>query len=166
LNVGNKRGRGAGNRSNAGNKIGRGQRRSVGDREESSGQRGRPVKKERKPIEKKIHYAKRAYQQNTNPKIKRFIQNMEEESLQAQSDLEMEDWEFLLHDPGNTKGRMSLFKQSLHMYWVMKRLMAKALEQVAIEMAELAQGVPNLRRELRIIHITLEKQEKKLDDIQ
>lgn len=57
----------------------------------------------------------------------------------------MEDWEFLLHDPGNTRGRMSLFKQSLHIYWVMKRILAKALEQVATEMAELAQGVPNLR---------------------
>jgi len=48
----------------------------------------------------------------------------------------------------------------------MKRLLAKALEQVATEMAELAQGVPNLRRELRIIQITLEMQEKKLDEIQ
>ena len=48
----------------------------------------------------------------------------------------------------------------------MKRLLAKALEQAATEMAELAQGVPNLRRELRIIQITLEMQEKKLDEIQ
>lgn len=47
----------------------------------------------------------------------------------------------------------------------MKRLLAKALEQAATEMAQLAQGVPNLRRELRIIHITLEMQEKKLEEI-
>jgi len=33
-------------------------------------------------------------------------------------------------------------------------------------MVELAQGIPNLRRELRIIQITLEMQEKKLDEIQ
>ena len=91
---------------------------------------------------------------------------MEEDALQAQSDSEMEDWEFLLHDPGNTRGRMSLFKQSLHIYWVMKRLLAKALEQAATEMTELAQGVPNLRRDLRIIQITLEMQEKKLEEIQ
>lgn len=50
----------------------------------------------------------------------------------------MEDWEFLLHDPGNTRARMSLFKQSLHIYWVMKGLLAKALEQVATEMVEIA----------------------------
>ena len=78
----------------------------------------------------------------------------------------MEYWEILIHDPGNTRGRMSMFKQSLHIYWVMKRLLAKALEQAATAMAELAQGVPNLRRELRIIQITLEMQEKKLDEIQ
>lgn len=48
----------------------------------------------------------------------------------------------------------------------MKRLLAKALEQAATEMAELAQGVPNIRRELRIIQITLEMQEKKLEEIQ
>jgi len=91
---------------------------------------------------------------------------MEEEAIQAQSDSEMEDWEFLVHDPGNTRGRMSLFKQSLHIYWVMKRLLAKALEQVATEMAELAQGVPNLRRELRILQISMEMQGKQLDEIQ
>lgn len=32
-------------------------------------------------------------------------------------------------------------------------------------MAELAQGVPNLRREMRILQITLEIQEKKIDEI-
>lgn len=91
---------------------------------------------------------------------------MEEESLQGQSDSEMEDWEFLLYDPGNTRGMMSLFKQSLHIYWVMKQLLAKALEQVATEMVEIAQGGPELRRELRLIHISLEMQEKKLDELQ
>jgi len=48
----------------------------------------------------------------------------------------------------------------------MKRLLEKALEQEATEMAESAQGVPNLRRDLRIIQITLEMQAKKLEEIQ
>ena len=60
---------------------------------------------------------------------------MEEEATQEQSEFEMEDWEYLLLDPGNTRGRMSLYKQALHVYWVMKRLLAKAMEQVAMEMA-------------------------------
>lgn len=91
---------------------------------------------------------------------------MEEEAIQAQLDSEMEDWEFLLPDSGNTRSRMTLFKQAIHVYWVMKQLLAKALEQAATEMVELAQGVPNLRRELRIMHITLEMQDKKLEEIQ
>lgn len=66
----------------------------------------------------------------------------------------MEDWEYLLPDPGNTRGRMTLYKQSLHIYWVMKRLFAKAMEQVAMEMAELSQGIPNLKKELTNIQIT------------
>lgn len=48
----------------------------------------------------------------------------------------------------------------------MKRLLAKAMEQVAIEMAELSQGIPNLRRELKNIQITMLMQDKKLDEIQ
>jgi len=38
----------------------------------------------------------------------------------------------------------------------MKRLLVKEMEQVATEMGELAQGISNLRIELRIIQITLE----------
>lgn len=67
----------------------------------------------------------------------------------------MEDWVYLLPDPGHTRGRMTLYKQSLHVYWVMKRLMAKAMEQIALEMAELSQGIPNLKKEPRNIQITL-----------
>jgi len=38
--------------------------------------------------------------------------------------------------------------------------------QVATEMAELAQGIPNLRKELKNIQITLMMQDEKLDEIQ
>lgn len=126
----------------------------------------RPGRKARQTVEHKIQRVERAYMQNTNPKIRRIIQNMEDEAIQAQLESEMEDWELLVHDPGNTRGRMSLFKQSLHMYWVMKRLLAKALEQVASEMAEMTQGVPNLRREFRILQISMEMQGKQLEEIQ
>ena len=86
--------------------------------------------------------------------------------IHAQTESEMEDWELLVHNPGNTRGRMSLFKQSLHMYWVMKRLLAKALEQVASEMAEMTQGIPNLRRNLRVLQISMDMQGKQLEEIQ
>lgn len=61
---------------------------------------------------------------------------------------------------------MTLYKQSLHLYWVMKRLMAKAMEQIAMEMAELSQGIPNLKKELKNIVITLLMQDKRLEDLQ
>lgn len=50
----------------------------------------------------------------------------------------MEDWGNLIPDPGNTRGCLSLYKQALHVYWVLKRLLAKIMEQVAMEMAEMA----------------------------
>jgi len=78
----------------------------------------------------------------------------------------MEDWEYILPDPGNTRGRMNLYKQALHVYWVMKRILAKAIEQVAMDMAELSQGIPNLKKELQNIQVTLIMQDKKLDEIQ
>jgi len=72
----------------------------------------------------------------------------------------------LMPDPGHTRGRMTLYKQSLHLYWVMKRLMAKSMEQVALEMVELSQGIPKLKKEMRNILITLLMQDKRLEDLQ
>ena len=48
----------------------------------------------------------------------------------------------------------------------MKRLLAKAMEQVAMEMVELSQGIPNLKKELKNIQITLLMQDKRMDEIQ
>lgn len=47
----------------------------------------------------------------------------------------------------------------------MKRLFAKAMEQVALEMAELIQGIPTMKKELKNIQVTLMMQDKKMDDI-
>lgn len=52
----------------------------------------------------------------------------------------MEDWGNLILDPGNTKG---------HVYWILKTLLEKEMEHVAVEMADMAQGIPNLRREMK-----------------
>ena len=43
--------------------------------------------------------------------------------------------------------------------------MAKAMEQIALEMAELSQGIPNMKKELKNILITLLMQDKRLEDI-
>ncbi len=60
---------------------------------------------------------------------------------------------------------MSLYKQALHVYWVMKRLLAMAMEQVAMEMVEMVQSTPNVKKELKDIVITLLMQEKRLEDL-
>lgn len=125
--------------------------------------------KNRKPKETVNHRARKAEQaflRFSNQAVRKVMQRLEEEALQDQSDEEIEDWTFLLHDPGHTRGRMSLFKQSLHIYWVMKGIMAKALTQVAKEMVNLAKGEPDIRRELSFLRIALSKQEEKLDAIQ
>jgi len=130
----------------------RGRGRSSRGRGRSEGKRERSesilVRRYRKTL-KRIQYAERAYSENTDEDIRRIIQQMEEEATQGRSESEMEDWEYLLPDPGNTRGRMTLYKQALHVYWVMKRLLAKAMEQVAMEMAELAQGIPNLKKKCK-----------------
>lgn len=146
-------------------KRGMGQRKKTHEEGGSSRQDSKPVKPARRTVNFRIRRAERAFQRNTNPAVRRVMQVMEEESLQDQFVDEMEDWEFLIHDPGHTRGRMSLFKQSLHIYWVMKRLLAKALEQVTKEMVELAKGDPDLRRELSLIRSAVERQEEKMEAI-
>jgi len=64
---------------------------------------------------------------------------MEEKVLEEPSDPEMDEWSSQLPDPGNTRGRLTLYRRALHTYWVLKHLLAKAMEQVAAEMVEMAQ---------------------------
>jgi len=124
-----------------------------------------PAKRPRRTMERRIRKAEWAYQQDTDPRIRRIIQNLEEEAIHGHSDSEMDDWLFTVHDPGITRGRISLLKQYLHIYWVMKRLLAKALEKVASEMTEIAQGGPDMKREFQFIHISMEIQERKLEEL-
>ena len=49
---------------------------------------------------------------------------------------------------------------------MLKRLLAKVLEQVAGEMAELAQGMPNMKKEMKNLQIIMIMQDSKLDEIQ
>lgn len=59
-----------------------------------------------------------------------------------------------------------LDRQALHVYWVLKRLLAKALEQVAGEVAEIAQGMPNLKKEMKNMQVIMTMEDNKLDEIQ
>lgn len=100
-----RRGRGGQRRrGGAGKRGGRG-RISIG-RLAEAGEAGRIRKgrKGRREIGTRVQTAERAYCQNTNPKIRRIIEHLKEESMHAQSELKMEDWEYLLSDSGNTRG--------------------------------------------------------------
>lgn len=165
------RGRGARGRVNQrgrGRPVGRGSRGNRNVRsevEEGVASEARGRKRGKKDMRRRLQEAEAAYVLDTNPNIRRMIEQLEEEAMQENSDPEMEDWEQFLPDPGHTRGRMSLYKQSLHVYWGMKRLLAKAMEQVALEMAELIQGIPTMKKELKNIQVTLLVQDRKMDDI-
>ena len=42
-------------------------------------------------------------------------------------DIPVEEWEDMVQDPGNTRRRHTLFRQTIHQYWVMKNVVARAM---------------------------------------
>lgn len=116
------RGRGRGARGRAtqrgrGRPAGRGQNSNLrSEMEAGAASEARGRKRGKKDVRKRLQEAEAAYVLDTNPNIRRMITQMEEEALQGYSEPEMEDWEQYLPDPGHTRGRMSLYKQSLHVY--------------------------------------------------
>lgn len=101
--------RGRGRVRGKGKFAGRGGNRAYEDGS-GTGVRGRA----KKDMRRKLQEAEMAYTKEANYKIRRIIDKLEEEAMQDQSDHEMADWETYLPDPGHTRGRMSLYKQSLH----------------------------------------------------
>jgi len=73
-------------------------------------------RKQKETINHRVRRAEQAFRRYPNSAVRRVMQHLEEEMLQEHSDEDMEDCEFLLHDPGHTRGRISLFKQWLHIY--------------------------------------------------
>lgn len=112
-----------------------------------------------------VQEAARAYQEGTDEDIRRIIQNMESSILEEQWGSETEEIAEEVTDPGNTRGRMTLYRQYLHIYWVLKRLLAKALEQGAKEMAELANGVPNIQKEMKNFQVIMINQNNKIEEM-
>ena len=109
--------------------------------------------------------AARTYQEDTDEDIRRIIQNLEAKVLEKQSGSETKEWAAMVSDPGNTRGRQTLYRRSLHIYWILKSLLEKALEQVAKEMAEIANGMPNLQKEMKNFQAIMINQNNKLEEI-
>lgn len=163
--------------SSRGSNRGRPSRRGKGRRRRG---RGRPRQAERceteapvsnqqkigcRSIEQITQEAERAYNTKTNEEIRKIIDALEDKVLEEVSDPEMEEWNTLLPDPGNTRGSLSLYKRTLHMYWVVKHLLAKAMEQVAEEMMEMVQGPLNLKREMNNLQFMIQKQDSRMEEI-
>lgn len=105
-------------------------------------------KRGRRSIGKAAQEVETTYNKETNEEIRRIIDVLEDRVLEEPSDPEMEEWSTLLLDPSNTRGRLTLYKQALHMYWVLKHLLAKVMEQVAIEMMEITHEEPEMKKEV------------------
>lgn len=120
----------------------------------------------RKCIKTTVHASAHAYREEMAVDICQLIQEMEDSVMEEDSEPELEEWGDIVPDLGHTRGTMTLYRQALHVYWVMKHLLAKALEQVAGEMEEMAQGMPNIKKEMKSLQIIMIMQDSKLDEIQ
>lgn len=60
----------------------------------------------------------------------------------------MENWRTLIPNPGNTCGRISQFKKTLYLYWLMKSLLGKAMEEISVGMAVTVQGMSNYKKDM------------------
>lgn len=54
-------------------------------------------------------------------------------------------------DPGTTRGRITKLKHTLYLYFLMKSLLGKALEQIFVGMAVTMQGLPNYKKDMEKI---------------
>ena len=44
----------------------------------------------------------------------------------------VEEWENLITDPGNTRGWLTMFKQTIHLYWLMKCIIVKVITEIQV----------------------------------
>lgn len=112
-----------------------------------------------------MHAAEQAYKEETSEDIRQVLEGMEARVLDEPSDPEMNEWASQLPDPGHTHGRLTLYRRALHTYWVLKHLLAKALEQVASEMLEIAQASAIAQQEASILAEQVRQQTELLKEI-
>lgn len=105
----------------------------------------------RRPMDKTVKEAARAYKKGTNEGIRKIIEKMEERIMEEDSEEETEEWRDLIPDSGNTRGRLFQFKQTLHLYWPMKRLVGKATEKVSMGMDLIIRDMLDYKRDLQTI---------------
>ena len=70
----------------------------------------------RRPMDETVKEAVKANKKGTNEGIRKIFEEMEERIMEEDSKEEMEEWKDLILDPGNIRGIISQFKQTLHLY--------------------------------------------------
>ena len=93
--------------------------------EEKNRKRGRKTKQE------VLMNLSSTYSLGNSSQVRQEIQGWEREIQRNEEDNEakVEIMEFVT-DPGNTRGRLSLFNQTFHTYWIVKFLLAKAIQSI------------------------------------
>lgn len=71
----------------------------------------------------------------------------------------------MVPNPGNTRCRITQFKHTLYLYFLMKSMLGKAMEQISMGMALTLQGLPNYRKDMEKILFQLHKQDIRMDHI-
>lgn len=74
----------------------------------------------RKSVENFISQVVAAYHKGMNDGIWKLMEQQEEEVKQeSEMEEEMENWRTLVPDLGNTRARITQFKKTLYLYWLM-----------------------------------------------
>lgn len=61
-------------------------------------------------------------------------------------EINVEYWQGILLDPGNIWGCITQFKQTLFLYWSMKSILVKFLEQISVGMTATIQDFPKYKQ--------------------
>jgi len=102
-----------------------------------------------------------------NEGIHKILEEWEEEVKQdSVKNEEMEDRRTLVPDPGNTKGKITQLKHALYLYWLMKSLLRKAMEQISVGTVVIVQDMTNYKYEFKKLWFQLHKKDIKLGRIE
>lgn len=99
-------------------------------------------------MENIISEAVEAYHEGTDEGIWKLLEEREEEvKHENKIEEDMDELRTLVPDSGTLKGRITQFKHTLYLYWLMKILMGKAMEQISVGMTVSIQGMPSYKHE-------------------
>jgi len=89
-------------------------------------------------------------------------------NLQVELEPSAEDWGELIMDPGYTHGHLTLFRQFIHLYWLMKCIVAKAMSTTTNTMtqSEAKLGLRDIQNELQFNQLQLQNQNTHLSCIE